>query len=227
MSEIVGPKIGFPESEKFISGNEGSSSVETEKDIIIEEIKFPEDKEIARKLFDKADEYDKRFLEQCKIAAPEQLFDTVCKKEIIRELINKGSVNRDKTFARIKENYPKLEEDIFENAFRVIENYVINGGEDVIGGTGLRMDKEREYRDFENAGSFNELYDTLKYNNGIEGSTGFYPSSKIIEIIEGVREGKYDINNIPRTDGLRDKVKDLLALEKVRENINNNQNLPM
>lgn len=66
------------------------------------------------------------------------------------------------------------------------------------------------------AQNFEALYELLKKIKGINGSKDFYPSGRLIKMIEAVRQGELSINFLTNEAGLRSRVKDLLALEKVR-----------
>lgn len=65
------------------------------------------------------------------------------------------------------------------------------------------------------ANNFSELYKILEEIGGLQSSDIFYDSNDLIDRIEKVREGKFGINVITRTEGLRKKVEELLSKENV------------
>ncbi len=64
--------------------------------------------------------------------------------------------------------------------------------------------------------SFRELYYTLTRFGGINADV-FYKADEIIDVIEKIRKGQALINRVTRTHGLRQRVEDLLAIEKLRK----------
>lgn len=79
------------------------------------------------------------------------------------------------------------------------------------------MIKKREL-----AGTFEDLFDYIKEIGQIQGSTNVYNSETILNLIDNVRYANKNnqnpdnilgINEITRSSGLRDKVRDLIQLE--------------
>jgi len=60
------------------------------------------------------------------------------------------------------------------------------------------------------ARNFQELYVAIIQKGTIPGTQKFYTPGELIEAIGLVRKGRVDINTITRTEGLRDKVLELL-----------------
>lgn len=65
----------------------------------------------------------------------------------------------------------------------------------------------------ESAKNIPDLYRYLKSVKNIVGESESYSSTDLINVIDGVESGQYEIKSITRTDGLRDKVKELLKIE--------------
>jgi len=62
--------------------------------------------------------------------------------------------------------------------------------------------------------NFEGLYEALEMLGGLQGSERFFPSAKLINLIERVRAGKSSLDYITRRGGLRDKVQELLSKKK-------------
>jgi len=69
--------------------------------------------------------------------------------------------------------------------------------------------------------SFEDLVKLIDEKGGVQGKQEFFSAEKLKNIISRVRKGELDITHITRTDGLRQKVEDLIAIEKQRKNIEN------
>lgn len=65
----------------------------------------------------------------------------------------------------------------------------------------------------ESAKNIPDLYRYLKSVGNVVGKSGTYLSTDLIKIIDGVEKGQYEPNTITRTDGLRDKVKEILKIK--------------
>jgi len=59
-----------------------------------------------------------------------------------------------------------------------------------------------------------QLFHTLRGIGGIQGSSEFFPSNYLIEIIQAVKSGRKNVNTITRTYGLRDTVQKLIEKGK-------------
>lgn len=70
------------------------------------------------------------------------------------------------------------------------------------------------------AKSFEDLNNAIKASGGIQGSQEFFKPKVLADLIEKLRKGSKTINAITSSFGLRQKVDELLKLEKVREKIN-------
>ncbi|HOX10819.1 MAG TPA: hypothetical protein P5323_04025 [Candidatus Moranbacteria bacterium] len=81
------------------------------------------------------------------------------------------------------------------------------------------VDQEELKKNISEVKSFDDLIKTVEKGGGIEGSQEFYDAKKLKNVIDKVRKGELGITYITRTGGLRQKVADLLALEKVRKNL--------
>jgi len=81
------------------------------------------------------------------------------------------------------------------------------------------VDQEELKKNISEVKSFDDLIKTIEKGGGIEGSQEFYDAKKLKNVIDKVRKGELGITYITRTGGLRQKVEDLLALEKVRKNL--------
>ena len=69
--------------------------------------------------------------------APEQQFGTLYKIAITQELVDRGEVDTRLLSNQLEEKYGSFDLWTFENACRVIADYVKTGGQRVHGGTGL------------------------------------------------------------------------------------------
>lgn len=64
------------------------------------------------------------------------------------------------------------------------------------------------------AKSFDELIDTIQTNNvQLEGTEQKYPPELLVDVVEKVRTREIGIEYVTRTDGLRDKVRELLQTD--------------
>ena len=64
--------------------------------------------------------------------------------------------------------------------------------------------------------SFDDLYIVLNEVEKVESPNGYFSAGELIKRINGVQEGKIQINRVTRTYGLRDKVSELLESGKVK-----------
>jgi hypothetical protein len=73
----------------------------------------------------------------------------------------------------------------------------------------------QEPEEIKDARSFKELFDILKKKRGLTGSDGtFYSAEELIERIQKLRSGEVeDLAILTRSEGLRDKVEELLKRE--------------
>jgi hypothetical protein len=73
----------------------------------------------------------------------------------------------------------------------------------------------QEPEEIKDAGSFEELFEILKRKGGLTGSDGtFYSAEELIERIQKLRSGEVeDLAILTRSEGLRDKVEELLKRE--------------
>jgi len=69
--------------------------------------------------------------------------------------------------------------------------------------------------------SFEDLTKLLEKNGNVQGSQEFFEGKKLIELIGKVRKGELNSTAITRIGGLRQKVVDLMAMEKHRDIIFN------
>lgn len=81
------------------------------------------------------------------------------------------------------------------------------------------VDQEELKKSISEAKSFEDLIKTIERFGGIEGSQEFYDAKSLENIINKVRNKELGITFITKTGGLRQKVDDLLALEKIRKNL--------
>jgi hypothetical protein len=72
-----------------------------------------------------------------------------------------------------------------------------------------------------NAKSFSELSAVINEAGGIQGSQDFFSAKQLLDIIQKVRNGELKSTAITRTGGLRQKVEDLITIEKHRKTIQN------
>lgn len=63
------------------------------------------------------------------------------------------------------------------------------------------------------AKSFEELFSVIQAEEGLQGSVKYYSPQELKDIIASVRDGSLDIQYITKTNGLRDKVQELLLKE--------------
>lgn len=111
---------------------EGSREQENINTLII-----PEDPEHVARLGAKLDEYIARDSKDDTIP-PEQKMDTVCKRAILAALVNEGSVNYDSMRTGLQSNFGSgFDISAFDNAWRVVEDYVKTGGKNATRGTGF------------------------------------------------------------------------------------------
>ncbi len=83
------------------------------------------------------------------------------------------------------------------------------------------VNQEELKKNIAEAKSFDDLIKTIEKDGGIQGSQEFYDAKKLKNAIDRVRKGEWGITYITRTGGLRQKVEDLIAIEKQRKNIEN------
>jgi hypothetical protein len=74
------------------------------------------------------DRYDPEF------SAEEQL-DTIYKTAILEDLLDKGRTDKQSMMAKMSIKYKIFDSNLFENAYRVIEDYNVTGGAMNIGGS--------------------------------------------------------------------------------------------
>lgn len=197
-------------------------------------IEFPNDIKIVRSLQNKLAEYRERL--QRKITEnpnkpPEAFADTTYKIKILEELLLNGEVNGEKLFKKITtDSNEAFDFEAFGNAYGVIEDYAKTGGKNTTGGTGLKIENLNENfaQNKEKSKNinlkekiavienFDDLYLLLDNIKGIQGSSEFYESRELKQRIESVRDiskklgAEAGYNMITRSDGLRDKVVELL-----------------
>lgn len=200
-------------------------------------IEFPQDIRIVKALQAKLAEYQERLQKKIKEnphKPPEAFADTKYKIAILQELLLTGKVEGEELFKKItNESGEAFDLEAFGKAYEVIEDYAKTGGKSTVGGTGLKVEnvdkndferaKQPEVADLKDkiksAGDFNELYPILKNIKGIQGSSEFYNSPDLIQKIEGVRNiskklgSETGINMITHSEGLRDKVSELIRKE--------------
>lgn len=63
--------------------------------------------------------------------------DTRYKIAVLEKLLLNGSVDKDQLYKELINNDKTFDQSSYDNAFGVIEDYVVTGGERVVGGTGL------------------------------------------------------------------------------------------
>lgn len=73
------------------------------------------------------------------------------------------------------------------------------------------------YQEISRAESFQEFYEALRQKGEVPSSAGPLDSSLVIDIIEDIRSDRGDTWEIPRTGGVRQRVIDLLRLEKAEK----------
>ncbi|MDO8566002.1 MAG: hypothetical protein Q7S04_02320 [Candidatus Moranbacteria bacterium] len=77
------------------------------------------------------------------------------------------------------------------------------------------MNENREIKEaILKAGNFSELFETLNGVEGIQGEERFFESVYLIATINSVREGTLEVNSVTRGASLRDKVGELLKIER-------------
>ena len=96
-----------------------------------ENIELAEDREL---LAAKLKEYESRIRPY---DPPEMQLDTFYKIEILRPLMERGTINRTEIHNLMRSRFGTLDEREFHNAWGVIERYVYAGGKGLFGGTGL------------------------------------------------------------------------------------------
>lgn len=79
--------------------------------------------------------------------------------------------------------------------------------------------QKKEQGNIQSATSLPELYKILKENGGMQGSTEHYSADQIWDRIRAYVNGEVDENVITRTDGLREKVKELKKQREVEKSI--------
>ena len=99
-------------------------------------IRIAEDREI---IAHKLEEYKGRL---DKFKAPEAQFDAIYKIAIAEKLLEKGEVNTFDLSRELADKYGSVNANLFDNACKVIEDYIKTGGRNVHGGTGLSGDKD-------------------------------------------------------------------------------------
>lgn len=67
--------------------------------------------------------------------------------------------------------------------------------------------------------SFEELALGIHRLKEIEGSKKIYKAKELIEIIDKVRKGELPLTNITNSQGIRQKVKDLIKIEKLKKDL--------
>ena len=108
-------------------------------------IEFPKDIEIVERMQEKLKDYKQRLeSEKSKIGphkAPEQVFstlaDTKYKITVLEKLLLEGSVDTHQLSRELDEKDGQLDQQAFENACAVIEDYATTGGKRVVGGSGF------------------------------------------------------------------------------------------
>jgi hypothetical protein len=73
--------------------------------------------------------------------------------------------------------------------------------------------REQATLGFEEAGSFEELYDMIRAHGDIQGTGKTYTVENLINIIDQVRSGDYMIGYVTRSYKLRETVERLLELD--------------
>lgn len=74
--------------------------------------------------------------------------------------------------------------------------------------------REQASLGFEEAGSFEELYDMIRAHGDIQGTGKTYTADSLINIIDQVRSGDYMIGYVTRSFKLRETVERLLQSNK-------------
>jgi len=70
------------------------------------------------------------------------------------------------------------------------------------------------------AQNFTELYEALRQKGGLQGTQQFYKPEELIDIIERVRKGILDISYVTQTEGLRNRVDDIIKIEELQRKLN-------
>lgn len=93
-----------------------------------------------QQLRDKLVEYKGRIHPYC---APELQMDTICKVAVLEQLLRDGQVNTWELSSEMAKTYGSgFDANAFENACRVIEDYLKTSGQNLHGGTGLRASEQ-------------------------------------------------------------------------------------
>lgn len=106
------------------------------------QIKLPDDEAIREKLLKKMQEYEKRvrgLKKKLQLPNPEMSYKSIpgFKALIARKLYHQGEVNTRQIAKELTEEYGKLDDDQFNLAASVIQDYCDTGGKKVKQGTGF------------------------------------------------------------------------------------------
>lgn len=69
------------------------------------------------------------------------------------------------------------------------------------------------------AKDFMELFKTLESTGGLQGSEKFYEVEELKQLVNQVRAGELPLDIITKTDGLRQRVSELMKIEELKKNI--------
>lgn len=120
-----------------------------EKPPIIEQgqtLKLPDNINIINALQNKLAEYKARLraaMQADPYKAPELFVDTNYKIAVLERLLTTGEVSKAALAQELHKRDNFLDEQVFNNAFLVIEDYAKTGGRGVTGGTGLRVENKQ------------------------------------------------------------------------------------
>lgn len=115
-----------------------SDSIGQNKTNLSNIIKIAEGKSV---LVIKLEEYKERLQQHSALG---QQLDTIYKIAIAQELVNNGEVNTNDLAKRLAGKYGSVDDDIFENACAVIQDYIKTGGKNTLSGTGLPKTDDSE-----------------------------------------------------------------------------------
>ena len=109
-------------------------------------LKLPDDINIINALQNKLAEYKARLRAEMQAdpyKAPELFVDTNYKIAVLERLLTTGEVSKAALAQELHKRDGFLDEQVFNNAFLVIEDYAKTGGRGVTGGTGLRVENKQ------------------------------------------------------------------------------------
>ncbi len=146
-------------------------------------------------------------------------FDDI-KADILDTLLGKGKVNKREVTEKMIDKYG--EDDLLhskvEEAYRIMRSYLLFYGEGNGDGQGLpTIDKyylERS-RSISLATDFDGLFKEIEKIGAVKGGSKVYDVKELMDLINGVKDGRVHTSYITRSFGLRQKVIRLLGLDGI------------